>query len=31
MPPEVLAQLKPEFVTPGVVFLCSESAPPATS
>ena len=27
MPPEVLAQLKPEFVTPGVVFLCSEDAP----
>jgi NAD(P)-dependent dehydrogenase (short-subunit alcohol dehydrogenase family) len=27
MPPEVLAQLKPEFVTPGVVFLCSEEAP----
>ncbi len=27
MPPEVLNQLKPEFVTPGVVFLCSEEAP----
>jgi len=27
MPPEVLAQLKPEYVTPGVVFLCSEEAP----
>ena len=27
MPAEVLAQLKPEFVTPGVVFLCSEDAP----
>jgi hypothetical protein len=27
MPPEVLAQLKPEFVTPGVVFLCSDEAP----
>jgi hypothetical protein len=27
MPPEVLAQLKPEYVTPGVVFLCSEDAP----
>ncbi|WP_337185588.1 SDR family NAD(P)-dependent oxidoreductase [Phenylobacterium sp.] len=27
MPAEVLAQLKPEFVTPGVVFLCSEEAP----
>ena len=27
MPPQVLEQLKPEFVTPGVVFLCSEEAP----
>ena len=27
MPPPVLEQLKPEFVTPGVVFLCSEDAP----
>ena len=27
MPPEVLAQIRPEFVTPGVVFLCSEEAP----
>ncbi|HEY0648822.1 SDR family NAD(P)-dependent oxidoreductase [Phenylobacterium sp.] len=27
MPPEVLEQLKPELVTPGVVFLCSEEAP----
>ena len=27
MPPEILEQLKPEFVTPGVVFLCSEEAP----
>ena len=27
MPPETLAQLKPEYVTPGVVFLCSEEAP----
>ena len=27
MPPAVLEQLKPEFVTPGVVFLCSEEAP----
>jgi NAD(P)-dependent dehydrogenase (short-subunit alcohol dehydrogenase family) len=27
MTPEVLAQLKPEYVTPGVVFLCSEEAP----
>ena len=27
MPPEILEQLKPEFVTPGVVYLCSEEAP----
>jgi len=27
MPPEILARLKPEYVTPGVVFLCSEEAP----
>ncbi len=27
MPPEILAQIRPEFVTPGVVFLCSEEAP----
>ncbi|MBV8594300.1 MAG: 3-oxoacyl-ACP reductase, partial [Caulobacteraceae bacterium] len=27
MPPEVLARLAPEYVTPGVVFLCSEEAP----
>ena len=27
MPPAVLEQLKPEFVTPGVVFLCSDEAP----
>ncbi len=27
MPPEILARLKPEYVTPGVVFLCSEDAP----
>jgi NAD(P)-dependent dehydrogenase (short-subunit alcohol dehydrogenase family) len=27
MPPEVLERLKPEYVTPGVVFLCSEDAP----
>jgi NAD(P)-dependent dehydrogenase (short-subunit alcohol dehydrogenase family) len=27
MPPQVLEQLKPEYVTPGVVFLCSEEAP----
>ncbi len=27
MPPDVLARLAPEVVTPGVVFLCSEEAP----
>jgi len=27
LPPEVAARLAPEFVTPGVVFLCSEEAP----
>src|SRR5436305_1304795 len=27
MPPQVLEQLKPEWVSPGVVFLCSEDAP----
>ena len=27
MPPEILDKLKPEYVTPGVVFLCSEEAP----
>ncbi len=27
MPPEVLARLKPEYVTPGVVYLVSEDAP----
>jgi NAD(P)-dependent dehydrogenase (short-subunit alcohol dehydrogenase family) len=27
MPPEIVAQLAPEAVTPGVVFLCSEEAP----
>jgi NAD(P)-dependent dehydrogenase (short-subunit alcohol dehydrogenase family) len=27
MPPEVLARLAPENVTPGVVYLCSEDAP----
>ncbi|MBV9045225.1 MAG: SDR family NAD(P)-dependent oxidoreductase [Alphaproteobacteria bacterium] len=27
MPPNVLAMLKPEYVTPGVVYLCSEEAP----
>jgi NAD(P)-dependent dehydrogenase (short-subunit alcohol dehydrogenase family) len=30
MPPEVLERLKPEYVTPGVVFLCSEEAPTGT-
>ncbi len=27
MPPEVLEKLKPEYVTPGVVYLASEEAP----
>jgi NAD(P)-dependent dehydrogenase (short-subunit alcohol dehydrogenase family) len=27
MPPNVLEMLKPEYVTPGVVYLCSEEAP----
>ncbi len=27
MPPEVSARLAPRYVTPGVVFLCSEEAP----
>src|SRR5471030_2973572 len=27
MPPAILEKLKPEFVTPGVVFLCSDEAP----
>ncbi|SFR62049.1 NAD(P)-dependent dehydrogenase, short-chain alcohol dehydrogenase family [Marinobacter daqiaonensis] len=27
MPPEVLEKLRPETVSPGVVFLCSEDAP----
>jgi len=27
MPPEILAKLNPEYVTPGVVFLASEDAP----
>ena len=27
MPPEMVARLAPEAVTPGVVFLCSEEAP----
>ena len=30
MPPEVLDRLKPEYVTPGVVFLCSDEAPTGT-
>lgn len=30
MPPQVLEQLKPELVTPGVVFLCSDEAPTGT-
>ncbi|MDB5426468.1 MAG: 3-oxoacyl-ACP reductase, partial [Phenylobacterium sp.] len=28
MPPAILERQKPEYVTPGVVFLCSEEAPP---
>jgi hypothetical protein len=27
MPPEMVKRLAPEFVTPGVVYLCSEEAP----
>jgi NAD(P)-dependent dehydrogenase (short-subunit alcohol dehydrogenase family) len=27
MPPAILEKLKPEYVTPGVVYLCSEEAP----
>ncbi len=27
LPPEISARLAPEYVTPGVVFLCSEDAP----
>jgi hypothetical protein len=27
MPPQMLAMLKPEYVTPGVMFLVSEEAP----
>jgi NAD(P)-dependent dehydrogenase (short-subunit alcohol dehydrogenase family) len=27
MPPEILAKLAPEAVTPGVIYLCSEEAP----
>ncbi len=30
MTPEILARLAPEYVTPGVVFLCSEEAPTGT-
>src|ERR1700685_2157193 len=30
MPPQMLEMLKPEFVTPGVVFLASEDAPTGT-
>jgi len=30
MPPQMLDMLKPEFVTPGVVFLASEEAPTGT-
>jgi NAD(P)-dependent dehydrogenase (short-subunit alcohol dehydrogenase family) len=31
MPPEVLALLKPEYVTPAVLFLCSKEAPTNTT
>ncbi|HEY9218438.1 MAG TPA: SDR family NAD(P)-dependent oxidoreductase [Phenylobacterium sp.] len=27
MPPQMLERLKPEYVTPGVVYLCSDEAP----
>jgi hypothetical protein len=27
MPPEMVKRLAPEYVTPGVVFLCSDEAP----
>jgi hypothetical protein len=27
LPPDVAARLAPEYVTPGVLFLCSEEAP----
>jgi NAD(P)-dependent dehydrogenase (short-subunit alcohol dehydrogenase family) len=27
MPPQIAERLKPDFVTPGVVYLCSEEAP----
>jgi len=30
MPPDILQRLAPEYVTPGVVFLCSEDAPNGT-
>ena len=30
MPPEVLAQLAPEYVTPAVMYLCSDEAPTGT-
>jgi NAD(P)-dependent dehydrogenase (short-subunit alcohol dehydrogenase family) len=30
MPPEMLAMLKPDYVTPGVVYLVSEDAPTGT-
>ena len=30
MPPAVLEKLKPEYVTPGVIYLCSEDAPNGT-
>ncbi len=30
MPPNVLEMLKPEYVTPAVVYLCSEEAPTGT-
>ena len=30
MPPEMLEKLKPEFVTPGVIYLVSEDAPTGT-
>jgi NAD(P)-dependent dehydrogenase (short-subunit alcohol dehydrogenase family) len=30
MTPDILARLAPEYVTPGVVYLCSEEAPTGT-
>jgi hypothetical protein len=30
MPPQMLDMLKPEYVTPGVVYLASEDAPTGT-